>query len=153
MYHNCRVRKLAMCIEHAPDGPHFRPSDVERWRAESTRARTPVVTAAQYVADLQHVADVAGTIATETNLPVVLDRIVSAASSCIGGLATNSILLLDQHTQTVRHAASIGLPEMFVAGIDGQQIGPAAGTCGTAMYYGRTTITEDLMVDSNWDLY
>jgi len=112
-----------------------------------------VVTAAQYVADLQHVADVAGTIATETNLPVVLDRIVSAASSCIGGLAINSILLLDQHTQTVRHAASIGLPEMFVAGIDGQQIGPAAGTCGTAMYYGRTTITEDLMVDSNWDLY
>ncbi len=62
-----------------------------------------------------------------------------------------SILLVDG--TRLQHAATIGLPDAYVAAIDGIEIGPAAGSCGIAAYSGRTCVSEDIESDPRWDGY
>jgi diguanylate cyclase (GGDEF)-like protein/PAS domain S-box-containing protein len=64
-----------------------------------------------------------------------------------------SILLLDDDGKRVRHGAAGRLPEGFWRAIDGQPIGPAAGSCGTAMHRAEPVITEDIAAESAWAIY
>jgi signal transduction histidine kinase len=64
-----------------------------------------------------------------------------------------SILLLDADGTHVRHGAAPGLPDAFNAGVDGQPIGPRAGSCGTAMYRRKPVIVTDIETDPLWDDY
>src|ERR1700685_245747 len=45
-----------------------------------------------------------------------------------------SVLLLDADGKTLRHGAAPGLPKEYSQAIDGMQIGPCAGSCGTAAF-------------------
>ncbi len=51
----------------------------------------------------------------------------------------------------LRSGASSGLAAEYTATVDGLEIGPDAGCCGTAAYLGETTVTEDIVVDSRWE--
>ncbi|MDQ7039900.1 MAG: ATP-binding protein [Rhodothermus sp.] len=84
-------------------------------------------------------------------LPEVLDRIARwlEAESDTGALV--SILVL--HEDRVFHGAAPSLPEAYCRAIDGQRIGPAAGTCGTAAYHRTTVVTEDIATDPRWTPY
>jgi PAS domain S-box-containing protein len=64
-----------------------------------------------------------------------------------------SILLLDDDGVHVRHVAAPSLPEAYVHAIDGEPIGPSAGSCGTAAYRGEAVIVEDIATDPLWDQY
>ena len=64
-----------------------------------------------------------------------------------------SILLLDSDGIHMRHGAAPSLPEAYVRAIDGEPIGPAAGSCGTAAYRGETVIVEDIATDPLWETY
>jgi PAS domain S-box-containing protein len=70
---------------------------------------------------------------------------------CAGMLC--SILLLDADGVHVRHGSAPSLPESFVRGIDGQPIGPRAGSCGTAAFRREPVIVEDIATDPLWDDY
>jgi len=70
---------------------------------------------------------------------------------CAGMLC--SILLLDADNVHVRHGSAPSLPESFVHGIDGQPIGPRAGSCGTAAFRHEPVIVEDIATDPLWDDY
>jgi signal transduction histidine kinase len=61
------------------------------------------------------------------------------------------ILLLDEERQHLHHGASISLPEEYVQSIEGLQIGPMVGSCGTASYWGERVIVEDITTDPRWD--
>lgn len=87
-------------------------------------------------------------------------EIISAASSQDGGLtelaefvesqsdgAICSILIMDESGSRLKNAASDGLPDALVEVIDGIQIGPQAGACGTAAYLNRTIIVSDISSD------
>jgi PAS domain S-box-containing protein len=67
--------------------------------------------------------------------------------------ATCSILLLGDDGATVRHGAAPSLPRDYVHAIDGLRIGPKVGSCGTAMYWGKPVIVEDIDADPLWDEY
>jgi len=69
-------------------------------------------------------------------------------SSCPETLCT--ILLLDEDGNHVRHGAAPSLPEAFVKAIDGQEIGPAAGSCGTAMFRRAAVVVTDILHDPLW---
>ena len=103
-------------------------------------------------ADLRRAAETAAAVVGERDLPRVLDRIVRAAaeSAC---LATNSLLLLDDEGVAMRHAAAVGLPDAYIAAIDGLPIGPTVGTCGAAAWRGEIVVTEDVRADPNWAPY
>jgi PAS domain S-box-containing protein len=64
-----------------------------------------------------------------------------------------SILLLDFDGVHVRHGAAPSLPEAYMRAIDGQAIGPQAGSCGTAAYRREPVIVEDIGTDPLWEPY
>lgn len=61
-----------------------------------------------------------------------------------------SVLLLSEDSQHLHHGAAPSLPESYCQAIDGIAIGPAAGSCGTAVYREATVIVEDLTTDPLW---
>lgn len=64
-----------------------------------------------------------------------------------------SILLLDEDGVHMRTGAAPSLPELYCAAIDGSEIGPKAGSCGTAAYTGRPVFVNDIATDPLWEDY
>lgn len=64
-----------------------------------------------------------------------------------------SILLLDRDGITLRHGAATSLPEEYTKAIDGAQIGPAAGSCGTAVFRREPVIVENIETHPYWINY
>ena len=64
-----------------------------------------------------------------------------------------SVLLLDDDGVTLRSGAAPNLPASYSRAIDGAQIGPAAGSCGTAAYRGQRVIVADIATDPLWAGY
>jgi PAS domain S-box-containing protein len=62
-----------------------------------------------------------------------------------------SILLLEGNC--LRHGAAPSLPKAYTDAIDGATIGPVAGSCGTAAYFGKQIIVEDIATDPLWADY
>jgi PAS domain S-box-containing protein len=67
--------------------------------------------------------------------------------------AIGSILLVDDDAGVVRHGAAPHLPADYVRAIDGQHIGPKAGSCGTAAYEKRPVFVDDVETDPRWESY
>ena len=53
----------------------------------------------------------------------------------------------------VRHGAAPSLNETFIRAIDGQPIGPKAGSCGTAAYRKEPVYVTDIASDPLWEDY
>jgi GAF domain-containing protein len=62
-----------------------------------------------------------------------------------------SILLLDG--RFLRHGAAPSLPGAYSEAIDGAEIGPVAGSCGTAAFRGRPVFVSDIATDPLWAEY
>ncbi|HET8626407.1 MAG TPA: PAS domain S-box protein [Thermomicrobiales bacterium] len=73
------------------------------------------------------------------------------AQSRTGVLA--SVLLLGPDGQHLLHGAAPSLPRAYNDAIDGQPIGPAAGSCGTAAFTRRAVIADDIAHDPLWADY
>jgi PAS domain S-box-containing protein len=89
-------------------------------------------------------------IATGASLPRILEEIVLLIEQQSPGMLC-SILLLDDNR--LRHGAAPHLPEAYVRAIDGSQIGPEAGSCGTAAHTGQRVIIEDIANHPFWEHY
>jgi signal transduction histidine kinase/CheY-like chemotaxis protein len=61
-----------------------------------------------------------------------------------------SILLLDKDGKHLRHGAGPSLPDAYNQAIDGIEIGPNVGSCGTAAYTGKPVIVSDIEADEKW---
>ncbi len=91
-------------------------------------------------------------IAQGAPLPKTLDFLLRfIEAQCPGMLC--SILLLDADGVHVRHGAAPSLPASFTEAINGQPIGPSAGSCGTAAFRGEPVIVEDIATDALWNDY
>ncbi len=89
-------------------------------------------------------------VATGQPIADVLDATVRGIEGLTGdGLC--SILLLEGTRMHV--AAAPSLPADYNAAIEGVEIGPKAGSCGTAAYTGRTVIVRDIATDPLWEDY
>ena len=64
-----------------------------------------------------------------------------------------SIVLLDEDGIHLRHGAASRLPQAYCRAIDGQPIGPRAGSCGTAMHRAEPVIAKDIDSDPLWADY
>jgi PAS domain S-box-containing protein len=87
-------------------------------------------------------------IATGTGTEEVLDELCHQTEQLVSG-ARASVLRLEGGR--LRHVASPSLPSQHVETMDGLEVGPSAGTCGTAAYEGESVITEDLNSDPRWE--
>ncbi len=64
--------------------------------------------------------------------------------------ALASILLLDENGKQLRHGGAPSLPKAYTEAIDGSEIGPSMGSCGTAAYLGTQVIVSDIASDPLW---
>ena len=64
-----------------------------------------------------------------------------------------SILLLDPDGKHLRHGAAPSLPPAYMQAIDGAEIGPCAGSCGTAAFTGTPVFVSDIANDPLWAGY
>ena len=64
-----------------------------------------------------------------------------------------SVLLLDPTGTRLQKGATPNLPDAYNDAIDGAEIGPQAGSCGTAAFRGEPVIVEDIATDPLWDDY
>jgi hypothetical protein len=64
-----------------------------------------------------------------------------------------SILLLDADGKHLRYGAAPSLPREYSAAIEGLEIGPCAGSCGTAAFHGAAVYVSDIATDPLWADY
>ena len=98
---------------------------------------------------LQSQNDVLALVARNAPLHQTLDFLLRSIEAQFPGMLA-SILLLDEDGVHVRHGAAPSLPEAYVRAVDGEPIGPQAGSCGTAAYRGEPVIVEDIATDPLW---
>jgi len=61
--------------------------------------------------------------------------------------------ILKLQGQQLFHGASPSLPKIYSQAIDGAEIGPCAGSCGTAAFLGKEVIVENIATDPLWAAY
>ncbi|WP_346914097.1 diguanylate cyclase domain-containing protein [uncultured Roseibium sp.] len=91
-------------------------------------------------------------IAAGAPLPDILENLVSLMEAQLFGV-WGSILLLDDDGRHLRHGAAPSLPGAYCEAINGVEIGPVVGSCGTAAFFGKTVIVEDIGTDPLWADY
>jgi PAS domain S-box-containing protein len=81
----------------------------------------------------------------------ILAELVRAMERLSAGML-GSVLLLDEAGR-LRHGAAPSLPRAYWRAIDGVKIGPAVGSCGTAVHLRRQVIVTDIAADPLWQDY
>jgi GAF domain-containing protein len=83
-------------------------------------------------------------------LEAALTELVKTAEAHSSQQVIASILLVDADGKHLRHGAAPSLPEEYCKAIDGIEIGPSQGSCGTAAHYGRTVVVDDVQSAALW---
>jgi PAS domain S-box-containing protein len=91
-------------------------------------------------------------IAKGDSLSMILDALCRLVEE-LSMDSLSSILLFDSDGQRLRHGAAPSLPQSYIDAIDGSLIGPAAGSCGTAVYRNAPVIVADIARDPLWADY
>ena len=88
-------------------------------------------------------------VARGDSLAQILDSLCRLVEDQATGVLA-SILLLDSNGKRLCRGAAPSLPEPYTDAIDGSEIGPSVGSCGTAAYFGKQVIVSDISSDPLW---
>ncbi len=80
----------------------------------------------------------------------IFDVIVRTVERQSGNMVSASILVLDEEKKFLRLGAAPSMPESYRDMIDGLEIGPDVGSCGTAAYTGKQVIVSDIATHPFW---
>jgi len=86
------------------------------------------------------------------SLSEILTTIVQQVEAQRPGMIA-SVLLLDDDAKHMHGGAAPSLPDAWNAAVDGAEIGPAAGSCGTAAFRNERVIVADIATDPLWADY
>jgi two-component sensor histidine kinase len=92
-------------------------------------------------------------IAADAPLAETLERLARSIEDYSGGRMLASLLLMDADGRHLRHGAAPSLPAEYSRAIDGGEIGPAAGSCGTAAFRKEPVYVSDIEHDPLWADY
>jgi PAS domain S-box-containing protein len=82
-------------------------------------------------------------------LRTILNEFLNGIQQIFPGMLC-CVLTLDEDGRSVRLLSAPGLPAVYAGAFDGLQIGPSAGSCGTAMYRKKKVIVADIATDPLW---
>ncbi len=91
-------------------------------------------------------------IANRAPLPAILENLTQLIEGQSSGMLC-SVLLLDEDGEHLRPIAGPSLPEPYNRATDGLCIGPKSGSCGTAAYWKKPVVVEDILADPLWADY
>lgn len=89
-------------------------------------------------------------LAAGAELSEVLEPLVRIVESENSSLKC-SILFLDKERKRLYSGVAPSLPDFFNEAIDGIEIGPGVGSCGTAAFLGQRVIVEDVSTHPYWE--
>jgi PAS domain S-box-containing protein len=87
-----------------------------------------------------------------SSLQDTLTYLLSSIEQISRGMVT-SIMLLEEDGKTLKTQAAPSLPKAYTEAIDGLQIGPLVGSCGTAVYLKEKVFVFDIALDKRWENY
>ena len=96
--------------------------------------------------------DVLEMIVTGAELDDILGRIVHLIERQCDRIRC-SVGLVDPDGTRMSHGVAPSLPGLFTPDMEGIQIGPRSGSCGTAVYLGKPVIVADALSDPLWEDY
>jgi GAF domain-containing protein len=105
---------------------------------------------AQSLALLAQQTDILEMLAAGAELPDVLTAVTLALESHMPDTRC-SVLLYDQATRRLWHGAAPSLPTAYNEAIDGVEVGPRAGSCGTAAHLAEQIVAADITLDPRWE--
>ncbi|MEY9835556.1 SpoIIE family protein phosphatase [Streptacidiphilus sp. EB103A] len=91
-------------------------------------------------------------IARDAPLAEVLDGMCRAIEK-LSPKVLSSVLLLDPSGQRLVHGAAPSLPDFYNEAIDGMEIGPQGGSCGTSAYRREMVVVDDIAASPLWTTY
>jgi GAF domain len=104
--------------------------------------------------DLRHAhAAVLEMAVADAPLEQTLSELIKLVESTSRTGVLGSILILDEDGRHLRRGAAPSLPADYSEAIDGAEIGPCAGSCGTAAFSGRPVFVTDIATDPLWAEY
>jgi PAS domain S-box-containing protein len=114
--------------------------------AQSERERQTLAKASRVVEEEKRVLEL---VAKGASLREVLDALTQA----IERMATDcfcTVLLLDEDRKRLLQGSGGSLPPAYMQAINGLEIGPEVGACGTAAFRNETTIVENIATDDRF---
>ena len=100
----------------------------------------------QFIEEERHILKL---IAEGASLKGVLDALTAAIERMSPG-SFCSVLLLDEDRHHLLEGSAGSLPEEYMRIVNGLEIGPDVGSCGSAAFWNRTTIAADIATDYRW---
>ena len=122
----------------------------ERYRALVRRLESKEMAFRRQLSLIQEENDTLAQIASDVSLPQTLGKLTQTIERYCEGRTVASVMLLDPDTECLHIGAAPRLPEAFGAAIDGKQIGPAEGSCGTAAHRKLPVYVNDIETDPLW---
>lgn len=98
-------------------------------------------------------SDVISELTRGDTLEQVLNRHLLVVEGLSDDEILTSVLLLSPDGKRLTHGAAPSLPQSYREAINGSEIGPSAGSCGTAAYLGRPVYVTDIATDPLWADY
>ncbi len=87
--------------------------------------------------------------ARDAPLPQTLSVLARLMETQVDGL-TCTLVLLHPDGRRIAGAVGPGMPAEYLKAHEGVEIGPAVGSCGTALYLRETVIVTDIDTDPRW---
>ena len=107
-----------------------------------------ITQASQYVS--KKTAEILKMIAVGESVQDICDEIIKLYEQCYDGLRC-SVLTLKGNK--LLHISAPSLPKVYCEAINGLEIGPNIGSCGTAAYLGKRVLVEDIASDEKWQAF
>jgi len=83
-----------------------------------------------------------------------LQEVLDTATRAVERMASDclcTILLLDEDRRHLRAGSSGSLPNEYIRAVDGLEIGPEVGACGSAAFRNETVVVEDIATDHRFE--
>ena len=98
-------------------------------------------------------SDVNAMLASDKDLKEVLHEVLRWIRYESKNDILTSILLYNKKTSQLFTVAASSLPDRYNDAISGMKAGPIAGSCGTAAFFGKQVIVQDIATDPLWQEY
>lgn len=113
---------------------------------------TSINTEERHRQELEHAEErVRELMASGTSVHDTLTELVRLVENATPSGMLASILILDREGRRLRNGAAPSLPEAYNEAIDGIEIGPEVGSCGTAAYHDKTVSVYDIATSPLWE--
>lgn len=84
----------------------------------------------------------------KVSFDAVVNKVIANMEMLIPGSLCTILQLADDNT--VKHIAGHNLDHNYIQAIEGLEIGPVTGSCGTAMYTGKSVFVSDIATSPLW---